>query len=720
MLIMCSFMCVMLNLHTSLVVKNILITSLTTLSPHDIIFLQVQRSALINKVFARELLQGTCSISLLSYISSCDEAWRFGLTALFSVLFEQGAAPSHPLMTYLRERCLAHSTVDGVSSLEELIIAWAKSNAVTAEDAFIFVGAAVVPQVEALVSALEYKRGGGHDLEMTHTSLLYSPDFLVQTLNSFTNRPMKSSNELQIHESSHLKVYIISGYRRSRISNCIRFRLSYALDLSISPLLLQVAALQENLLRLRGKTTEVLTLMTEGARQALRSSIRSCLHPLITAVQQTRRLHRDLPELLPTYPALPELTQYNISGAPSRMESKFFEDVDGYFIRAIKKNSDMDTIYSSFLIFQAPTGKSIADLSQLTISATASLKPILSDIQRRVPVVRLLEGIEFTGLQDSVVLVYEWDPTWKSIETVGRQHGGLLFSGHFELFSVICQRLLATLAELHAEDYLVRSLSPSTVLIDQSGRDIRLLLLPTLSTADRPNDDFLDTFIATARLRPEESSSLPDQGREKSRTETAWDTWGLGMCMYTLAFGKTFSSSQYSEGPHSQVDDTFLDELVKGFYEDQARQYIDHGANDHRAVQEGKVMSDLLGAATTEMVFRVYALKMGHSLTQLQVRITIVTPKNVLFSLSYNLRVPSIQIFRSVFTAQAADFGIVLSSAAVLWERIVASIYSTVSGGLSSYKALEERVTRMCKMKSTDGLKEFCETSLGVVRNIFA
>ena len=128
---------------------------------------------------------------------------------------------------------------------------------------------------------------------------------------------------------------------------------------------------------------------------------------------------------------------------------------------------------------------------------------------------------------------------------VGKQHGGVFASGHFELFSVLCARFLNALIEMHSGDFIMKSLSPSTVLVDETGENIRLLMLPVASLSDRANEEVTSAFIDAAKGRSVELSSIPDCGREETRNQHAWDVWGFGMCLYTLAFGETFPTSAH-------------------------------------------------------------------------------------------------------------------------------------------------------------------------------
>ena len=513
----------------------------------------------------------------------------------------------------------------------------------TAEDVYSKICTDIAINVESIVHAFDKPTSRIERIN----SVLFEPNQILRVIKTFKTRTFTSSKRVNFTNIEFPKVLLLQNKIESMISK------------------------KKNLFR----------IVKDSAKKELRNSIRISLQPILVAIQQTRRAFYSLKDIILNYGSLPEGGQYNISHS-SKYSSSFIPGIFTNILKASKSQISIETVHCSFLVLQIPPNTSRNDLPPSVLESLTSLKPIIASNSRSIPLVRLIEGVEFTALSDSALLVYEWNSRWKTLKSLCLQHGGLLSSGYFEVFSLLAARILDAVIGLHREGIMVRSLSPSTIVIDEQGTNVRLLLLPTTSYKDDCNSQFLDIFCKTVAA-DFESSCLPNCGLHKNWNDESWDSWSFGMCLYFMAFGTVFSSKYDVDEPKAD-DNTFLNDIVNGFYLDTSRMY-----SLNQEFNDDKIFLNLLSSVSTDLVFRIFEIKYGHKL-------------------------PELQSFRKRFCDLAPSYGIVLSSAYILWERVVSSIFSVFSPGSTSFKSVEERLFTRCKSKSSEGLREFCELSLGL------
>lgn len=516
-------------------------------------------------------------------------------------------------------------------------------SAISAEDIYAKICPEMAVNADAIAHALENPNAGIDRVN----SVMFDSTHILDVIKKFRTRAFTASKNMQFNAVEFIKVML----------------------------------LQNEISSMSSKSKWIMKLVKESSRKELRDSIRVSLQSLLVAVQQTRRISYSFKNTGIEYSSLPESGQYNLSTS-IRYGSSFIPGIHTNLFRASKSQILLETSYSSFLVFQLPPHVSRNDLPPSILESITSLKPHIASTSRIIPVVRLVEGVEFTALSDSMLLVYEWNSSWKSLRSLCHQHGGLLANGLFELFSVLATKILDAVIGVHKDGILVRSLSPSTIIVDESGTNIRLLLLPSSSRVEECNFPVVETICNNVDAIFERSF-LPNDGLDKNLNEESWDSWSFGMCLYFMAFGHQCSSKYDIEEPRSD-DNTLLNDIVNGFYLETSRLY----GNFHK-MDDSKIFIDLLSTASTDMVFKIFEMKNKCKLTELE-------------------------SFRKTFCDLAPSYGLVLSSAYVLWEKIVASIFSVLSPGSTSFKSVEERLFMRCKSKSSEGIREFCELSLGL------
>jgi len=383
--------------------------------------------------------------------------------------------------------------------------------------------------------------------------------------------------------------------------------------------LLKVLTMQSKVYAISSLIKSLKSKVTLDAKLSLKNLVRESLHPLNLSIQQSFKFKTFHPFVMSPSHALPEISQYNITS--SRPNSAlYFSFLNSFFVRAVKNKFSTESKSESFLIFQTHKGKIRSDMESYAINAISALRQLLLTLQKSFPIVRSIEGVEFTGINDSVVIAYEWSNSWKTFDDIINQHGGLLHRGYYELFRILATRLLDVLIELSHERIVVHSLSPSTVIVDQSGNEIRLLLLPTASRSEDCNHEFIDSYTAYVQNNQVEGSCIPVARDEESKYNSSWDVWSYGMCIYALAFGEPFLSHGSNDDSHSQNDDDyFIDDLVRGFYSLHSKNKTSQESSSAESMgdHEAHIMN-LISSSSSDLLFKIFELKMGKSLHHLQ------------------------------------------------------------------------------------------------------
>ena len=201
----------------------------------------------------------------------------------------------------------------------------------------------------------------------------------------------------------------------------------------------------------------------------------------------------------------------------------------------------------TFLVWRAQSAADKENVPSFLTTALSRLKNTVGVLQAKVPLVRVLDGIDLAAINGSVVMVNEWNDRWKSLSSVLQRHGGFLQKEKFELFRILSTRLLDALILLsqESEEIALRSLSPDTIILDESGSSLRLLLLPTIFESDHAqNSESVAAYVACSMGHKTRLDCVPNHGRDLVVTAPNWDVWSFGMSLHALAFGDTFSADE--------------------------------------------------------------------------------------------------------------------------------------------------------------------------------
>lgn len=178
-----------------------------------------------------------------------------------------------------------------------------------------------------------------------------------------------------------------------------------------------------------------------------------------------------------------------------------------------------------------------------------------SDQQSIIPII---PNITFgLSLQSEInMIVMHWNQNYISLASYCKNlnKGGLLSVGKLDLLRSIVTNILALVSNIHDAGFLLQSMSMSTIFIDESNMNIKLLLLPTLceykASSSKTELDSLNWYLHDVVMSSDASDMLLGCMSETiQRTASlksyvaykksfACDIYALGICWYQLSFGK--------------------------------------------------------------------------------------------------------------------------------------------------------------------------------------
>lgn len=322
----------------------------------------------------------------------------------------------------------------------------------------------------------------------------------------------------------------------------------------------------------------------------------------------------------------------------------------------------------TFMVWRFAARDTDVEADQLELMS--SYAKSVAAVQRQAPVVRLIDGVRFSGDVESSCAVCEWQPQWKSLSDV-LPPSGLLSRDLLDLFRLYAANLLDGLMAVHESGLALRTLNPTNIIVDETGLNLLLLLLPSVLevTAERPalqrSSKFVREYAEISSPQSVIAACLSPEARSGIQTScdtTQEDVWSFGVTVFTLAFG--VSPAQFIGAMSASAD-------------------------DQSASPEARVISQLLrplnqsNADTASSVEGFLRSLMSEG------------QKSVLFSLVRHYTGQSMDKlagFRNLFCAEADSCGLTSRAIGELWDRLVQRIFVSVSGGKSDISALQNAI----------------------------
>ena len=252
--------------------------------------------------------------------------------------------------------------------------------------------------------------------------------------------------------------------------------------------------------------------------------------PLLVAVKDAsplsaptvEQIERSFPEKI----SMAAPGQYSIIATTTFPEhtGSLFPGLKMEIIKGIKpRGNDIDTVFS-FLSWTYTDRKGTEEGRNLSLlSAMTELTQLMIPLQKKnLIVVRPTQGVGFTGETGGAIsgIIHEWDDNWQPLSVLVRKHKGCFRQGRADLFRLQATRLLDAMIELNDSGVVLRGLSPDTVILDDTGTKVRILLLPVAYDIDKkkgqsesdiivPNEDILHAYIESSKEEPFRLGCVP-------------------------------------------------------------------------------------------------------------------------------------------------------------------------------------------------------------------
>jgi serine/threonine protein kinase len=356
------------------------------------------------------------------------------------------------------------------------------------------------------------------------------------------------------------------------------------------------------------------------------------------------------------------------------------------------------------------------------LEAISKLSALMLPIQQDSAIpIRSLQGVTFIGDDGDHPggTTLEWDEGWQPLRALLAKQKGLFRVGLVDLFRTQAVRILDSIIELSDRGVVMRSLSPDTIIIDESGTKVRLLVLPTAVDIDQLNDhrsacneSVLHSYVDCCNEDPLRAACVPHFGlQEGSKTDLSGfncDAWSFGSVLFMLAFGVsplgsqsgTAASDVYqavspdpSDAPSSAA--SALLALMMSAAKDLSRD-INLGSSGVQG-RESEEARELKMAETLDRA-------LGDDRQLLLQLLQRVTGQST----------STLTSFHAAFILELSACGLSDRAAGLQWERMTQALFFRLCGGPSSLQAMRTRLAKLPKDLSLTPAHAFATEHLGL------
>jgi len=523
----------------------------------------------------------------------------------------------------------------------------------------------------------------------------------------------------------------------------------------------------------------------------LRSMLMAVAQPVLVAVKDAPTLREvrseDLAKGFPPRRPPPAATQYAVaarvafSAAPGQA---LVPGVAMELLKAVKvRGGDDDDALHTFLAWKFQSGgggggggggEGAERAPPALVAAVTRLGQQLAPLQRDLAaIVHAADGVAFAGEGDGAGagagagggLLLAWDERWQPLRRVVDRHGGLFRVGRLDSFRLLATRLLEAVMELGDRGVVMRALSPSTVIVDEAGTHVRLLLLPAAYDADQhmhsaraaavPNEDALVGYMEQCRGDDTRAACLPHHGVFTSKEGlaaaqgAAWDVWSFGATLFIMAFGRppappdattTTTTAAPPAAAAAAGGRAGAPEDQKGSGKADAQgdgpaaaaslllrlmtRMLEGPAASASGGGDVSVDGAVLSAGQRRALTRAAAQPSGRRdaarrlLTADALHVALgKQSRALLFSLLQETTGKSAEklaAFRGAFCAEAPTCGLTDRAAELVWERMVQGMFARLSAGAGGVKNVADRLSRPPKDLTEDRAMAFAAEVLGL------
>ena len=339
------------------------------------------------------------------------------------------------------------------------------------------------------------------------------------------------------------------------------------------------------------------------------------------------------------------------------------------------------------------------------MGAVARVQQVVQPVQRQAPVVKILDGIAFANEIDNSGMNMEWCDDWKSLESVLLQNGGMMHKGRYELFRILSTRILDAVIDLNDRNICLRTLSPRTIYLDDTGLAVRLLVLPTFSELDDPTSDLnaasneiYSSYVSSSTDSAVLQACINNGGLHFDVHDSSnADVWSFGMTLFLLCFGvDTLKVS----GPTVSVDKS-----VEELYDMGLNPLNEISAELLHRLLQPIIHSQSRGNDTADDL----AITMQSLLDE--------KARGLLYTLveeTSDVALRRLDHFRESFIAESPTCGLTEQSAGILFERMVQNLYCAIVIGSESVSSLRNRVSSCPHDMTPQVAKDFAQSVLGL------
>ena len=475
-----------------------------------------------------------------------------------------------------------------------------------------------------------------------------------------------------------------------------------------------------------------------SAETALKSLYLRVFKPLILSVRDRQKKNPTLPKNIdfrkrtrtaaevsqpPSYPTS-AAGQYGIISKFGAFDS--YTSFSAHVICA-EVIRGADAKQASFLCFENPKPYSNLTMKkEIDGSGLTRLVHLLDRCQlASTAVLRKVEGVRFIGDDRPPYLVLEWPVNSITLEEVVLKHGGLLCHEKplIDAFRLMACQMISAVSSIHACGIICRGISPSTLIIGESGT--KVILLPISIDPENVQDDDSsdikcyrddllrnDQYLSAAALPPVKEC-IGNDIDSLMTPSTSWDSWSVGLCLFTMAFGlpatdvllqiieRNSTQNQKQEQAVSFGCKEFCDvDSAHSLLIGDTISYLMNTRRDFDSVKTNKTISTFLASSSrylyiviSRMLKRKTQILMEHG------------PKN---------EVPSVLLFefRHTFAEESLSIGLSELSSCSLWERFIQGIFCRCHQGIRGAQRVRDEIASITSTPNIDAIKVrdiFCD-----------
>ncbi len=424
------------------------------------------------------------------------------------------------------------------------------------------------------------------------------------------------------------------------------------------------------------------------ALQSLLSYFNALAQPLLSAVRDVKCTLTLVSNISPKSIDIPR-GQFTVCDS---VESEVIHPGLRVEVWSGNRTRNQDTSMYNFLVWKLAS----RDENPAIFTALSRSVQHILNIQKDCPyLLRYLEGVTFSGpIDTSGITTFEWSHSCKSLQSVLKFHGPYFQRNKLEVFRIIASQLIDAVIDINDRGLLLRSLSPSSIILDETGLAVRILPLPTAcdinaiieSETGCFDDEAIKLYLAAISSEASLISCIPNFGERQDFAVHNWDAWSVGACLFHLAFGYSIHSTTLS------------------------------------STQDHSKQGGSQNTSAANILFRIMESKLRNSgdpsqlINSLQILFDSKS-QNILFQLFEDVTGESskrLSTFLQDFCSLSPSFGLTSDAANILWDKLIQAIFVKIASGNQTLCYFREKMATIPKDCSISSFKDHFSELLGI------